>query len=41
VRTARREPPAAQRNAMLLFSREMHKKFAGTPLADHFLADES
>jgi hypothetical protein len=26
---------------MLLFSREMHKKFAGTPLADHFLADES
>ncbi|MDX2852937.1 hypothetical protein PV342_31695 [Streptomyces sp. PA03-3a] len=29
------------RNAMLLFSREMHKKFAGTPLAGHFLADES
>ncbi|MFJ9915087.1 hypothetical protein [Actinacidiphila glaucinigra] len=29
------------RNAMLLFSREMHKKFAGTPLAEHFLADES
>ncbi|MEU6345706.1 hypothetical protein ABZ883_32670 [Streptomyces sp. NPDC046977] len=29
------------RNAMLLFSREMHRKFAGTPLAEHFLADES
>lgn len=29
------------RKAMLLFSREMHKKFAGTPLAEHFLADES
>lgn len=29
------------RNAMLLFSREMHRKFAGTPLAKHFLADES
>jgi len=29
------------RNAMLLFSRLMHEKFAGTPLAKHFLADES
>ncbi len=27
------------RNTLLLFSREMNKKFAGTPLADHFLAD--
>ena len=29
------------RNTLLLFSRLMHKKFAGTPLAVHFLADES
>jgi hypothetical protein len=29
------------RNTLLLFSRLMHKKFAGTPLAGHFLADES
>ncbi|MEU6530942.1 hypothetical protein ABZ869_17375 [Streptomyces sp. NPDC046928] len=29
------------RNALLLFSRLMHKKFAGTPLAEHFLTDES
>jgi hypothetical protein len=29
------------RNTLLLFSRLMHKKFAGTPLAMHFLADES
>jgi hypothetical protein len=29
------------RNAMLLFSRLMNEKFAGTPIADHFLADES
>ncbi len=30
------------RNTLLLFSREMNKKFAGTPLAEHFLAaDES
>ncbi|MFF4345962.1 hypothetical protein [Streptomyces sp. NPDC001530] len=29
------------RNAMLLFSRLMHEKFAGTPLAKHFLAGES
>jgi hypothetical protein len=28
-------------NALLLFSRLMHEKFAGTPLAEHFLADES
>ncbi|WP_406434364.1 hypothetical protein [Streptomyces sp. NBC_01589] len=28
------------RNAMLLFSREMHKKFAGTPLAKHFLSED-
>ena len=29
------------RNTLLLFSRLMHEKFAGTPLAEHFLADES
>src|SRR5262249_58872351 len=29
------------RNTLLLFSHLMHKKFAGTPLAGHFLADES
>ncbi|MGW3246652.1 hypothetical protein [Streptomyces sp. NPDC001070] len=29
------------RNTLLLFSREMNEKFAGTPLAEHFLADES
>lgn len=29
------------RNSMLLFSRLMHKKFEGTPLAEYFLADES
>jgi hypothetical protein len=29
------------RNSLLLFSRLMHEKFAGTPLAGHFLADES
>ncbi|MFJ4850431.1 hypothetical protein [Streptomyces sp. NPDC088733] len=29
------------RNAMLLFSREMHREFAGTSLAEHFLADGS
>ena len=29
------------RNSLLLFSRLMHEKFAGTPIADHFLADES
>ncbi|MEV7326348.1 hypothetical protein [Streptomyces sp. NPDC093970] len=28
------------RNAMLLFSRLMHRAFAGTPVADHFLADD-
>jgi len=28
------------RNTLLLFSHLMHKKFAGTPLAGHFLADE-
>ncbi|MDF6045706.1 hypothetical protein LRD69_26890 [Streptomyces sp. JH14] len=28
------------RNAMLLFSRLMHEKFAGTPVADHFLAED-
>lgn len=27
------------RNAMLVFSRAMHEKFAGTPLAKHFLTD--
>jgi hypothetical protein len=29
------------RNAMLRLSRLMHEKFAGTPLATHFLADGS
>jgi hypothetical protein len=29
------------RNSLLLFSRLMHGKFAGTPLAEHFLADKS
>jgi hypothetical protein len=29
------------RNSLLLFSRLMHEKFAGTPIAEHFLADES
>jgi hypothetical protein len=29
------------RNALLLFSRLMHEKFAGTPLAEHFLSDDS
>ncbi|MGW3242787.1 hypothetical protein [Streptomyces sp. NPDC001070] len=29
------------RNSLLLFSRMMHEKFAGTPLAEHFLSDES
>ncbi|MER5599522.1 hypothetical protein [Streptomyces sp. NPDC002265] len=29
------------RSSLLLFSRLMHEKFAGTPLAEHFLADES
>ncbi|MGW4873722.1 hypothetical protein [Streptomyces chartreusis] len=28
------------RNSLLLFSRLMHKKFAGTPLAGRFLSDE-
>ena len=28
------------RNSLLLFSRLMHEKFAGTPLAEHFLAGE-
>ncbi|MFF3561341.1 hypothetical protein ACFYXS_14995 [Streptomyces sp. NPDC002574] len=28
------------RNSLLLFSRLMHEKFAGNPLAEHFLADE-
>ncbi|WP_406434376.1 hypothetical protein [Streptomyces sp. NBC_01589] len=28
------------RNAMLLFSRLMHEKFAGTPVANHFLAED-
>jgi hypothetical protein len=28
------------RNSLLLFSRLMRQKFAGTPLAEHFLADE-
>jgi hypothetical protein len=26
------------RNSLLLFSRIMHEKFAGTPIAEHFLA---
>ena len=29
------------RKSLLLFSRLMHEKFAGTPLAEHFLADQS
>jgi hypothetical protein len=29
------------RNSLLLFSRLMHEKFAGTPIAEHFLANES
>ena len=29
------------RNSLILFSRLMHEKFAGTPIAEHFLADES
>ncbi|MFF4567201.1 hypothetical protein [Streptomyces sp. NPDC001435] len=29
------------RNSLLLFSRLMHEKFAGTPLAEHFLSDDS
>ena len=29
------------RKSLLLFSRLMHGKFAGTPLAEHFLADKS
>ena len=29
------------RNSLLLFSRLMHEKFAGTPIAAHFLADGS
>ena len=29
------------RNSLLLFSRLMHEKFAGTPLAEHFLANQS
>ena len=28
------------RNSMLIFSRLMHTKFAGTPIADYFLANE-
>jgi len=28
------------RNSLLLFSRLMHEKFAGTPIAEHFLAAE-
>src|SRR6516162_3591063 len=28
------------RSSVLLFSRLLHEKFAGTPLAEHFLADE-
>jgi len=28
------------RSAMLFFSRLMYEKFVGTPLAEHFLADE-
>jgi hypothetical protein len=27
------------RSSLLLFSRLMHEKFAGTPIAEHFLAD--
>lgn len=29
------------RNSLLLFSRLMHEKFAGTPIAEHFLAGDS
>jgi hypothetical protein len=29
------------RSSLLLFSRLLHEKFAGTPLAEHFLADQS
>src|SRR5262249_47861778 len=29
------------RSPLLLFSRLLHEKFTGTPIADHFLADES
>ncbi|GHE98259.1 hypothetical protein GCM10014715_63030 [Streptomyces spiralis] len=29
------------RSSLLLFSRLMHERFAGTPLAEHFLSDES
>jgi hypothetical protein len=29
------------RNALVRLSRLMHEKFAGTPLATHFLADGS
>ncbi|MHB9847793.1 hypothetical protein ACSYGO_00955 [Streptomyces krungchingensis] len=29
------------RNSLLLFSRLMHERFAGTPLAEHFLSDDS
>ncbi|MFF3639446.1 hypothetical protein [Streptomyces sp. NPDC002250] len=29
------------RTSLLLFSRLMHEKFAGTPLAEHFLSDDS
>jgi hypothetical protein len=29
------------RSSLLLFSRLMHDRFAGTPLAEHFLADAS
>ena len=29
------------RSALLVFSHLMHEKFAGTPIAEHFLADES
>lgn len=29
------------RNSLLLFSRLMHEKFAGSPIAEHFLANES
>jgi hypothetical protein len=28
------------RNSLLLFSRLMHEKFAGSPIAEHFLAEE-
>jgi hypothetical protein len=29
------------RSSLLLFSRLMHEKFAGTPIAEHFLADQT